>query len=169
MRLFLVVATFASFIAPQLATAQSDSAEARAEALISGGPRAWFGDTRGAIMTALGRRARYDSRPWDPKQPTAPDSVVTFHYDGATVVFFTSHGLHEDFIREVTIWAPRFLKPSPIPFGATVAQVREYFGDSSSGPTPHMVYSSTGGLVDRLELWFERDRLVRVKWIYGVD
>ena len=170
MRSLALAAIIGTVIGLQAAKAQSgDSVEARAEALISEGPRHWFGDTRATIITALGPPTRHDSRPTYPNQPKAPDSVVTFHYSGATIVFYTSHGMHEDFIREVTVSNSRFLRPSPIGLGALVADVRAYFGDSSSGATPHMVYSSTGGLVDRLELWFDQGRLVRLKWIYGVD
>ena len=32
-----------------------------------------------------------------------------------------------------------------------------------------MLYSTSEDILDHLELWFDQDRLVRLKWIYGVD
>jgi len=104
-----------------------------------------------------------DSRAAYPDHPGSLDSLFTFHYDGATFVFYN------DMLIEATLWRSRFLKRSPIALGASVADVRSYFGDPSHGSTPHMFYSTTGGIVDHLELWFEKDHLVRLKWIYGAD
>jgi len=166
----LFVAIIASFAGIRLAYAQDDeSAPARAESLMSGGPRAWFGQTRATIVAALGRPARIESRTAYPNKPRSRDSLVTFDYDGATFVFYTTKGDAHDILTKATVWQAHFLNHSPITLGASVADVRSFFGDSNQGSTPHMLYSTTDGILDHLELWFDQDRLVRLKWIYGVD
>lgn len=166
----LFVAILSSFAGMRLGYAQGDeSVPARAESLMSGGPREWFGQTRGAIVAALGRPTQVESRTAFPNQPRSRDSLVTFHYDGAAFVFLTTKGLDHDILTAATVWQSRFLEHSPIILGASVANVRSFFGDPSSGSTPHMLYSTSEGILDHLELWFDQDRLVRLKWIYGVD
>ncbi len=170
MRSLVIVTIISALLSTQGAYAQSgESVEARADSLISGGPRHWFGDSRAAIVAKFGRPVRTDSRVAFPDTPRAPDRLVTFHYNGASFVFYTASGLHDDFLTEVSVWDPQFLGPSPVTIGMAVAEVRRYVGDSSTGPTPHMLYSTTEALPDHLELWFREGRVVRLKWIYGVD
>ncbi len=148
----------------------NDSAQDQANLFIEGGPRRWFGETRPRVRTALGEPARVESRP-DTSQADSLhlDSLVTFHYKGATFVFYTLDGFHDDELVSVTITGASFLKASPLPLGATVAQVRSYFGDSSQGSTPLLRYTSYGGIQNDLELSFEDDRLVKLQWYYGLD
>ncbi len=136
---------------------------------MSGGPRAWFGQTRATIVAAFCRPTQVEARAAFPNQPRSRDSLVTFHYDGAAFEFLTTKGLRNDILTAATVWESHFLNHSPILLGASVADVRSFFGDPSQGSTPHMLYSTTEGILDHLELWFDQDRLVRLQWIYGVD
>jgi hypothetical protein len=138
--------------------------------LIQGGPRQWFGDARPAIQGAFGRpdrielhtvRNRHDS--------TSVDTIVTLRYRTATYVFYTVTKSHGDILLEGTIWDSRYLKRSPIRLGATVSEVRGFFHDTSRGSTPHMTYSTDFSGMHTLELWFENDRLVRMRWVYPID
>ena len=166
----LLVTIITSFAGTRLGSAQGDdSVPARAESLMSGGPRAWFGQTRAAITASLGRPTRVESRTAYPNKPRSRDSLVTFHYDGATFVFYITKGATSDILTEATVWQSNLLNRSPIILGASVGDVRSFFGDPSSGSTPHMFYSTTDVILDHLELWFDEDRLVRLKWIYGID
>jgi len=169
-RIVLFVTVITSFASIRLGCAQGDdAAPARAESLMSGGPREWFGQTRAAVVAALGRPIRVESRTAYPNKPRSLDSLVTFDYDGATFVFYTTRGDAHDILTKATVWQSHLLSHSPITLGASVADVRSFFGDSNQGSTPHMLYSTTDGILDHLELWFDQDRLVRLKWIYGVD
>lgn len=153
--------------------ASADSTQPRRDELIEGGPRTWFGQPRTRIIAAFGPPDRINAHP-DTSGSNAGysdkvDSLVTFDYNGATFVFYTLDGFHDDELIAVTIWDARFLQLSPIQLGSTVREVRSYFGDDAQGSTSRMRYSSSGGIVDQLELWFESDRLVRLEWTYGLD
>jgi len=151
--------------------AGADSTQPRRDELVQGGPRTWFGETRTRITAAFGPpdqiAAHQDTSGYN--RGDRVDSLVTFDYKGATFVFYTLDGFHEDELIAVTIWDARFLERSPIQLGSTVPEVRSYFGDDAQGPTSHMLYSSSGGIVDQLDLWFENDRLVKLEWTYGLD
>jgi len=153
--------------------AGADSTQPRRDELIEGGPRTWFGQTRTRIIAALGPPDRIDAHPdtvgYNRGYSDKADSLVTFDYKGATFVFYTLDGFHEDELIAVTIWHARFLQRSPIQLGSAVPEVRSYFGDDSQGSTSQMRYSSSGRIVDHLELWFENDRLVKLEWTYGLD
>jgi hypothetical protein len=168
-----------SFIFPVVALASvagaaraqdADSLPAQAVRLIEGGPRQWFGGTRKTIAAIFGRpdsvevrlvSNRHDSR--------SIDSIVTWHYPAASMVFYVVTRSHSDLLREGTIGDARYLKQSPLRLGATAPQVRAFFHDPSSGSTPHMLYSTESELTHTLELWFEDDRLVRLRWVYPLD
>jgi hypothetical protein len=146
-----------------------DTAEARRDQFISGGPRAWSGRTRARIRAAFGPPERIEAHP-DATEGSGPqDSLVTFQYARAAFAFYTGGGAHEDQLLQATIWDARFLKRSPIQLGSTVAEVRSFFGDSAQGSTALMRYTTGGGIPDDLELWFEQDRLVKLRWTYGFD
>jgi hypothetical protein len=151
----------------------ADSAQLRRDELIEGGPRTWFGQTRTQLIAAFGPPDRIDAHPdtigFNRGYSDKVDSLVTFDYKGATFVFYPLDGFHEDELIAVTIWDARFLQRSPIQLGSTVPEVRSYFGDDAQGSTSQMRYSSSGGIVDELELWFENDRLVKLEWTYGLD
>jgi hypothetical protein len=147
----------------------SDTAAQRRDQFIGGGPRAWFGRTRAKIKLAFGPPERIESHPNATEGGGQLDSVVTFHYPHAEFAFYTTGGVHEDQLLQATIWETRFLKPSPLPLGSTVAEVRAFFGDSAQGATPLVRYTTGGGIPDDLELWFEHERLVKLRWTYGFD
>lgn len=146
----------------------SDTAAQRRDQFIGGGPRAWFGRTRAKIKVAFGPPERIEGHPNATEGGGQLDSVVTFHYPHAEFAFYTTGGLHEGQLLQATIWDARFLKPSPIQLRSTVAEVRTFFGDAAQGSTANMRYTK-GGIGDELELWFEHDRLVKLRWTYGFE
>ena len=154
----------------QVSISDADSGELRGNGFIEGGPREWFGETRKRVRAALGEPDRIEGHP-DTSKLSDPnvDSLVTFHYQGATFVFYTLDGVHDDELIDAAISDARFLRSSPIQLGSTPAQVRSYFGDPSQGSTPQMEYTSFGGIPNHLVLSFDSDRLVKLRWIYGLD
>jgi hypothetical protein len=146
-----------------------DAADQRRDQFIGGGPRTWFGKTRARIEALFGPPERIEGQPSTTEGGGQRDSLVTSYYPEAAFVFYTSGESHEDQLAQVTIWDARFLKPSPIQLGSTVAEVRSFFGDSAQGSTPLMRYTTAGGIGDVIELWFEHDRLVKLRWTYGFD
>ncbi len=164
-----LLVAFVSLAGP--ARAQNrDSLPPQAVRLIEGGPREWFGGTRKAIAATFGRpdsvEVRLVSNVHDSR---SIDSIITWHYSAATMVFYAVTRSHRDLLREGTIGGAAYLKRSPLPLGATVPQVRAFFHDPSGGSTPHMLYSTESELTHTLELWFESDRLVRLRWVYPID
>jgi hypothetical protein len=147
----------------------SDTAALRRDQFISGGPRAWFGRTRAQIRAAFGPPERSEGRPNTTAGGGPLDSLVTFHYPQAEFAFYTTGSAHADQLLQVTVWDARFLQRSPLQVGSTVTEVRAYFGDAAQGSTPVMRYTTGGGIPDDLELWFEHDRLVKLRWTYGFD
>jgi hypothetical protein len=148
----------------------TDSLPLQAIQFIEGGPGDWIGNTRDRIVTALGRPNGVEVRTIRNQDDTlATDSIVTLHYAAATFVLYVATTVHSDFLAEATVWGAAYLKQSPIKLGATLLQVRAYFGDTSRGPTPQLVYSHDTPLPHRLELWFENNKLVRLQWEYPVD
>jgi hypothetical protein len=150
------------------ADSSSDTAGARRDQFISGGPRAWFGRTRARIRAAFGSPERIEGHPNATEGGGPLDSLVTFHYARAAFAFYTKGGAHDDQLLQATIWDARFLKPSPMRLGSTLAEVRAFLGDSAQGSTASLRYTR-GGIGDDLELWFEHDRLVKLAWTYGFD
>ena len=147
-----------------------DSLPPQAVRLIEGGPREWFGGTPKAIAATFGRPDSVEVRPVSNVHDSRSiDSMVTWHYPAATMVFYAVTRSHRDLLREATIGDARYLKRSPLPLEATVPQVRAFFRDPSGGSTPHMLYSTESELTHTLELWFESDRLVRLRWVYPID
>jgi len=146
----------------------SDTAQLRRDRFISDGPRAWFGRTRARITAAFGPPDKIEGKASATEGGGPLDSLVTFHYPRAEFAFYIRGNAHEDLLLQVTISDARFLKSSPIPLGSTVADVRSYFGDSDHGETSSLRYTRPG-IGDDLELWFEHDRLVKLRWTYGFD
>jgi hypothetical protein len=147
----------------------SDTAAARRDRFISGGPRAWFGRTRAQITAVFGPPERIEGQPDTTAGGGQPDTLVTLSYQRAAFVFYSGGGAHEDLLLQVTLWDARYLKPSPLPLGSTVAEVRAFFADSAPGATPLLRYTTGGGIPDDLELWFDGERLVKLRWTYGFD
>jgi len=164
-----LLVVFVSLAGPARAQ-NEDSLPPQAVRLIEGGPREWFGGTRKAIAATFGRPDSVEVRlVSNVHNSRSIDSIVTWHYPAATMVFYAVTRSHRELLREGTIGGARYLKRSPLPLGATVPQVRAFFHDPSGGSTPHMLYSTESELTHTLELWFERDRLVRLRWVYPID
>jgi hypothetical protein len=106
-------------------------------------------------------RNRYDT--------SSIDTIVTLRYRAAIYVFYAVTRSHGDILLQGVISDPRHLKRSPIQLGATVAEVRRFFNDASRGPSAHMIYSTDFSGTHTLELWFENDRLIRMRWVYPID
>jgi len=147
---------------------------ARVEWFIYEAPAKWFGNTRQAITTTLGAPANVSIRlnP-NPQDTLIADSVFTLQYDSASFVIYSVTQSHHEFLVEATVAGSRYLRKSPLPLQAGLAQVRGYFGDSSSGPTPSLLYSCTW-CTDPVSgtsvaLSFRDGRLAAVKWTHAID
>ncbi len=154
-----------------IASAQAvDSLPGPAVQLIEGGPRDWFGHTRQAIVAVFGRPDNIGVETVRNQDDSLSiDSILTLHYRAATFVFYAVTALRNDLLAEVTAWDPAYLKRSPLRLGATLSEVRKFFNDASHGSIPHTTYTSSTPLPHTLELWFEHDRLIRLKWEYPID
>jgi len=162
--------------APLPAQETPDSAvRARVEWFIHA-PDLWFGTTRGLLIAKLGlpkrRSASANAQP-NPYDTLTTDTLVTLQYDGASFAFYVVPNIHREYLFQVTVAAPRYLKQSPIRLGATVAEVRTYFGDTSTGPTASAKYSCywCDGLaaISTVTFWFGEGRVRSVKWEWPVD
>jgi len=148
--------------------------KARVEWFINEAPAKWFGNTRHAITAALGVPVAVSIRlnP-NPQDTSITDSVFTLQYDSASFVIYSLAQSHHEFLVEATVTGSRYLRKSPLPFGTPLADVRDYFGDSSSGPTPGLLYSCTWCVTPvsgtSVALSFRDGRLVVVKWTYAID
>jgi hypothetical protein len=139
-------------------------------------PSLWFGTTRGLLIAKLGqpkgRSASANAQP-NPYDTLTTDTLVTLRYNGATFAFYVVPNIHGEYLFRVTVEAPRYLKQSPIRLGATVSEVRTYFGDTSTGPTASATYSCYW--CDALEagptvtFWFAQGRVRGIKWEWPVD
>ena len=157
-----------------LAQEPDQKTKTRVEWFIYEAPAKWFGNSRRAITSTLGVPVEVSIRLTpNPQDTSVADSVFTLQYDSATFVIYSVTQFHHEFLVEATVTGSRYLRKSPLPFGTPLAQVRGYFGDSSSGPTPSLLYSCwwctdpvSGTSV---ALSFRDGRLVVVKWTHAID
>ena len=157
-----------------LAQQPDQKTRTRVEWFIYDAPAKWFGNTRHAITTTLGAPADVSVRlnP-NPQDTLIADSVFTLKYDSASFVIYSVTQSHHEFLVEATVAGSRYLRKSPLPLRARLARVRGYFGDSSSGPTPSLLYSCTWCADPvpgtSVALSFRDGRLTVVKWTYTID
>jgi len=170
------------FILPPLllvqvpARCQEPNAETRQRAqwFIYDAPGQWFGNTRDSIIAKLGRPVSVSFRlnP-NPQGTLTADTVCTVEYDSASFVIYAVTQPRHEFLVGVTVAGSRYLRLSPLPFGARLSRVRAFFGDSSRANTSSLTYYCTW-CDDTVQgtsvtLWFRDGRLAGAKWDYKID
>ena len=180
MRLFVPPAVLLATLLPSPLRTQDvpDSAmRARVEWFIHDAPSHWFGSTRSDIVARIGQPRRVSASPNEHPNPydtLTTDTLVTLQYDSASFAYYVVPNIHAEYLVEVIVSTSRYVKQSPISIGATIAHVRDYFGDSAIGPTPSATYScywcESLSAQSTVTFWFDDHGRVRgIKWQWQVD